>query len=207
MRRMCGARMPLAIRRDRAADDTGMNIKRGWTSHSRHKAAGSARVCAVAAALVLMPALAAAQDMVQPAPAPAVEKPGFFGAIGQWFERQTGEINATFKDAGRRFDNLGHEAGVVARTTVDGAKDAAGVVARLPNARVVSGHEKCLTASNGAPDCLAAADAVCKTKGFGSGKSVDMTTAEVCPPKVWMSGRTTGAGCHTETFVSRALCQ
>jgi hypothetical protein len=54
---------------------------------------------------------------------------------------------------------------------------------------------------------VAAAEAVCKTKGFGSGKSVDMTTAEVCPPKVWMSGRTSGEGCHTETFVSRALCQ
>ena len=48
---------------------------------------------------------------------------------------------------------------------------------------------------------------MCKTKGFEGGKSVDMTTAEVCPPQVYLSGRNSGPGCHTETFVSRALCQ
>jgi hypothetical protein len=161
--------------------------------------AGGLAACAM---LLCTPALSQA-----PAPSPAAEEPGMFRAIGNWFKRQAEEINANFKDAGRRFDNLGREAGVAARNTVDGARDAADAVARLPKTRVVSGHEKCRLAANGAPDCLAAADAVCKTKGFGSGKSVDMTTAEVCPPKVWMSGRTTGEGCHTETFVSRALCQ
>jgi hypothetical protein len=49
--------------------------------------------------------------------------------------------------------------------------------------------------------------AVCKAKGFESGKSLDMTTAEVCPPKVLLSGRNSGAECRDETFVSRALCQ
>jgi len=34
-----------------------------------------------------------------------------------------------------------------------------------------------------------------------------MTTAEVCPPKVYMSGRSTGPECSMETFVSRAFCQ
>jgi hypothetical protein len=35
-----------------------------------------------------------------------------------------------------------------------------------------------------------------------------MTTAEVCPPKVLLSGRTGAVGeCRDETFVSRALCQ
>jgi hypothetical protein len=48
---------------------------------------------------------------------------------------------------------------------------------------------------------------MCKAKGFASGKSADMTTAEVCPPQVYLSGRNSGPGCHTETFVSRALCQ
>jgi hypothetical protein len=54
---------------------------------------------------------------------------------------------------------------------------------------------------------VVAANAICKTKGFESGKSVDMTTAEVCPAQVYMAGRSTGPDCHTETFVSRALCQ
>ena len=80
-------------------------------------------------------------------------------------------------------------------------------MARLPKTRVISGHAKCKIAPNGAPDCIAAANAMCKGKGFASGKSVDMTTAEVCPAEVYLAGRNSGPGCHTETFVSRALCQ
>jgi len=101
----------------------------------------------------------------------------------------------------------GSAAGDAARTTVEGARDAADAVARIPVARAVSGHEKCQPAPNGAPDCVAAATTMCKAKGFGSGKSVDMTTAQVCPAKVYLSGRSTGPECTTETFVSRALCQ
>lgn len=155
--------------------------------------------------MLVMSALAGAQE--RPAQGSVAEEPGFFAAIGRWFDRQADSISSTFKDAGRQFGSFGREAGVAARTTVDGAKDAADAVARLPKTRVVSGHEKCRTAANGAPDCLAAANAVCKTRGFAGGKSLDMTTAEVCPPQVWMSGRTSGAGCRTETFVSRAICQ
>ncbi len=106
-----------------------------------------------------------------------------------------------------RFLNLGQDATLAARTTVDTAKDAADAVGRLPGTRVVSGHEKCRAAPNGAPDCIAAAYAICEKVGFKSGKSVDMTTAEVCPAEVYLAGRNSGPGCHTETFVSRALCQ
>jgi hypothetical protein len=161
----------------------------------------------VLAAVMLMSALAVAQYRTQPARDAAVADQDALTAIGLWFDRQVDALKATFNNANKRFDNFGHEAGVAARATVNGAKDAAHAVARLPNARVVSGYAKCRIAANGAPDCVSAADAVCKTKGFTSGKSVDMTTAEVCPPKVWMSGRNEGAGCHTETFVSSALCQ
>ncbi len=182
-----------------------MGSKRALISHPKHAAAQSAVTCLFAAALVLISALAAAQDG---ASAPkAREDRGFFGNIARWFDEQAEGINSTFKDAGNKIVNFGHEAGVVAKTTVEGAKDAAGAVARIPNARVVVGHEKCKNAPNGAPDCVAAANAVCKAKGFEFGRSVDMTTAEVCPPRVWMSGRTTGDECRTETFVSRALCQ
>lgn len=182
-----------------------MDIKRELTCRPRLALATGALAYATGALMLLTSALAGAQE--RPAPRGAAEDPGFFATIGRWFNRQTDSISSTFKDAGSKFDSLGREAGVAARTTVDGAKDAAGAVARLPNTRVVSGHEKCRIAANGAPDCVAAADLVCKTKGFTAGKSLDMTTAEVCPPQVWMSGRTSGAGCRTETFVSRALCQ
>ena len=132
---------------------------------------------------------------------------GFFAAIGHWFDRQADNISSGLKQAGEGIQNFGHEAGVAARTTVDNAKDAADEVANLPKTRVVSGHAQCRIAPNGAPDCLAAADNICKKAGFQSGKSLDMTTAEVCPPKVYLAGRNGGPECHTETFVSRALCQ
>lgn len=138
---------------------------------------------------------AAAQDGARPR-----EEPGFFEGIARWFDE-------TFSGAGRQVENFGHEAGVAAKTTVNSARDAAGAVARIPTARVMSGHAKCNNAPNGAPDCVAAADALCKAKGFESGKSLDMTTAEVCPAKVLLSGRSAPGQCKDETFVSRALCQ
>jgi hypothetical protein len=164
------------------------------------------RSCPLAIALVLTSALAFAQD-VAPSSEQAKEDPGFFGAVGRWFSQQSDSVNSTFKDARQKVEGLGQEAGAVAKSTVEGARDAAGAVARIPNVRTVSGHEKCQTAPNGAPDCVAAANAICKTKGFDSGRSLDMTTAEICPPKVWMAGRSTGPECRIETFVSRAVCQ
>lgn len=155
--------------------------------------------------MILMAALAAAQEG---APAPkAPEEPGFLASIGRWFDRQADSMNSTFGDARKKFENFGHEAGVAAKSTAAGAKDAADAVARIPQARVVTGHEKCRNAPNGAPDCVAAANTICKAKGFDSGKSMDMTTALVCPPKVLLSGHSSGPECRDETFVSRALCQ
>ncbi len=156
--------------------------------------------CVVVAAL--LPAAAAARDKGQTS-----EKPGFFQSIGRWFDRQADNIKSTFGGARSQVEEFGREAGMAATKTVDNAKDAADAVVSLPASRFVSGHEKCRIAPNGAPDCGPAADAVCRTKGFKSGSSVDMTTAEVCPPKVWLAGRSGGPACHTETFVSRAICQ
>lgn len=151
--------------------------------------------------------MALAQEAAKGNAPPPAEQPGFFGGIMQWFDRQASGIGSNLKGAGSQVDNFGHEAGAAAKTTVDGAKDAAGAVVKIPAARVVTGHERCALAPNGAPDCVAAANAMCKTKGFDAGKSVDMTTAEICPPQVLLSGRSTGPECHDETFVSRVLCQ
>ena len=156
--------------------------------------------------VVLASALAFAQD-VAPSSETRQEDTGFFAAIGRWFSQQSANANSTFKDARKKVEGFGKEAGAAAKSTVEGAKDVAGAVARIPNVRTVSGHEKCQVAPNGAPDCVAAANAICKTKGFDSGRSLDMTTAEVCPPKVGIAGRSTGPECRMETVVSRAVCQ
>jgi hypothetical protein len=164
--------------------------------------APSTITCLFAGAIVLVSAMAAAQEGARGQK--DREDPGFFGSIGRWFDEQAENFRSTFKDAGKKVENFGHEAGIAAKTTVEGAKDA---VARIPGTRVITGHEKCINAPNGAPDCVAAANAICKAKGFDSGKSMDMTTAEVCPPKVLLSGRNSGNECKDETFVSRALCR
>ncbi len=164
-------------------------------------AVSSLLVCIGAGAILFTATLALAQDS-----APAEER-GVFGNITRWVDEQASKLGSHFKGARSGVENLSHEAGVAAKSTVEGAKDAAGAVTRIPSARVVTGHEKCTIAPNGAPDCVVAANAICKTKGFESGKSVDMTTAEVCPAQVYVGGRSTGADCRTETFVSRALCQ
>ena len=128
--------------------------------------------------------------------------------MSRWWDQAADNWNSGVSGMRKRFESFGTEAGVAGRTAVDNAKNAADAVARLPSARVVTGHEKCKTAPNGAPDCVAATIALCKTKGFDNGgSSLDMTTAEVCPAQVYLSGRTDGPGCHTETFVSRAVCQ
>ncbi len=175
-----------------------MGDKRTLTFHSKKAAARPTVTWLFAGGIMLLSALAAAQD-ASTAPKPR-EDLGLFGNIGRWFDE-------TFHDAGKNVQNFGHEAGIAAKTTVHTAKDAADAVVRIPGARVITGHEKCRDAPNGAPDCVAAAMTICKAKGFESGKSLDMTTAEVCPAKVLLSGRSSGSECRDETFVSRALCQ
>jgi hypothetical protein len=178
-----------------------MDSKRASIRHSKP----AALCCALAAALLLMQATAFAQP--QRSDANGAEAPGFLAVLTQWFDRQAENIDSTFKNAGKGFANFGHEADIAARSTVDNATNAADAVARLPGARVVSGHAKCRIAPNGAPDCVTAANHVCRASGFRFGKSLDMTTAEICSAKVYLAGRNSGPGCHTETFVSRALCQ
>lgn len=160
-----------------------------------------------AGAILLTAAVAFAQEGANNNARAAADDPGFFGSIVDWFNRQSSSVGSHLRGAGSQVENFGHEAGVAAKSTVDGAKGVGDAMVKIPAARVVSGHEKCQIAPNGAPDCLAAANAMCKTKGFESGKSVDMTTAEICPAQVYLSGRSSGPGCHAETFVSRALCQ
>ncbi|MEJ2116358.1 MAG: hypothetical protein P8Z80_01165 [Pseudolabrys sp.] len=166
----------------------------------------AALICAATVVVALQPAMAGEKHHQA-----AAQEPGFFERIERWFDRHAGAFKSTFGGARTTVEEFGREAGMAATTTVDSAKDAAkdaaDAVGRLPSARVVSGYEKCRIAPNGAPDCGTAADSLCRAKGYKAGSSVDMTTAEVCPPKIYLAGRSSGPGCHTETFVSSALCR
>lgn len=163
-------------------------------------------VCAaglVLAGLMLAAAPAAAQNAKQ-------ETGGVLGDFGRWLDKSFTAIGDRFKDAGqgidRGVDNFNREAGDAAEATAGAAADAAGAVARLPNTRIVSGHQSCPLADNGAPDCAAAANRLCKAKGMKSGTSLEVTSARDCPARALIQ-REARAECHDVTFVTRAMCQ
>src|SRR5258708_6161144 len=178
-----------------------------------------AAACLVAG-LMLAPC-AWAQDAAPP-PAPPQEKPGVFQSIGRWFDNRARNFRDHLRRANRRTDPPGHDAAAnnkaisdqaakmgqgaadVGKGAADATVNAMGAVAKLPAARMMNGRERCIAAPNGAPDCVSAAEALCRKHGFTSGKSMDFTSAEECPVRTLL-GQTDE--CTTVTFISRAMCQ
>jgi hypothetical protein len=122
------------------------------------------------------------------------------------------------QSAKTKFDELGSDAAAnrksfdegaaaAGKNAVEATRSAVESVTKLPAARVAQGKERCELAANGAPDCQAAAENLCKKQGFASGKSLDFTSAEECPARVYLSGRQSPGECKTVTFISRAMCQ
>jgi hypothetical protein len=158
---------------------------------------------ATALAVALFTASALAQNQ-----APPPQSDGPFGAVGRWFSESFASIGSHFREAEQGVTKFGTEAGVAAKKTGTAVKDAADVVTKLPNTRVLAGHQKCTISANGAPDCHDAADKLCKRRGFTSGQTVDITSAHECPLQVTLGQREARAGeCKNVTFVSRAMCQ
>ena len=168
----------------------------------------------VAVALLASASFAGAQEPAPPNAAPAEPPqrivPGLptpqetLGAIGRLIDQSISGVGAGVKGAGETLGATTNAAGELAR----GVTDAAGTVARLPATNVVSGHELCAPAPNGAPDCTGASVALCKSKGFQRGNSLDITSAFKCPAQMWREGRAPNPQeCRDESFVSRAICQ
>ena len=166
------------------------------------------------AAVLLAPAAVAQEAAPQPPPVPQ-EKPGFFESIGRFFDQSATNFRDSLKGAKRRMDDLGNEAAAntrdinakaaaVGKGAAEATKDAVDAVTK---SRVMSGRERCTTAPNGAPDCVAAAEQLCRKHGYVTGKSMDFTSAEECPAKVYLGGQQTSPECYTVTFISRAMCQ
>jgi hypothetical protein len=194
---------------------------------------GAVLLCALPAGAqqFTQPAEPPAQDLQAPAPpaqaapAPIPESRGLIESIGRWFNQGTAGFRSHVDGARSSFDELNQSASGTTKTigntaievgkgAVDAGvaaagvtRDAVGTVAKLPLTRVVNGRERCAVAANGAPDCQAAAEALCKKRGFGSGKSMEFTSAEQCSPRVLLSGRQSDGDCATVTFISRAVCQ
>jgi hypothetical protein len=178
----------------------------------------------LAGGIVLLSFLSAAAQEQKPAPAnppaPAQDyAPGILDSVGRWLKDAFSRLGSNVEGARGTLGDLGGRATEAAKraantaqgaadTARNAAKEAADAVARLPNARVVNGRERCAVAANGAPDCRRAAEAVCRSKGFGSGTSLDIQSAQKCPARVWLSRRQPEPGeCDVESFVTRAVCQ
>jgi hypothetical protein len=164
-------------------------------------------VALCAAALVLSGAAAFAQAEKDEAKTEAKsENTDLFGDIGRWFDRSISSIGDQFKSAGKNIDQFNHEAGVAAKTTAGAAVDAADQAASLAKTRVVNGRQNCPISPNGAPDCNAAADRLCRAKGLKSGTSLDVTSARECPTRALLQ-KDARAECKDVTFVTRAMCR
>jgi hypothetical protein len=168
---------------------------------------------------------AAPPDTVAPTPStpPPASKPGVFESIGRFFDKGAKNFSEHLRGAKRKMDDLGDDAAAnskeisdqaakagksaadAGKSAVDATKSAVDAVAKLPTARMMSGRERCMNAPNGAPDCLAAAEALCRKHGYSTGKSMDFTSAEECPPKSLLGPAQ--PECTTVTFISRAMCQ
>lgn len=126
------------------------------------------------------------------------------GAIGRFIDQSLTNVGAGVKGAGETLGATTDAAGELAK----GVTDAAGAVARLPATNIVSGYQVCALAPNGAPDCDGASLALCRSKGFARGNSLDITSSFKCPAQLWREGRAPNPQeCRDESFVSRALCQ
>lgn len=150
-----------------------------------------------------------------PAAAPSASlptPPEVIGALGRLLNQSISNVgaaaNAGVKGAGETIGATSNAAGDLARGVTSGVTDAAGTVARLPLSNVVAGFQRCAIAGNGAPDCGIASAALCQSKGFSTGSSIDITSSRKCPSSVWTQGREPMPGeCQEESFVSRAMCQ
>jgi hypothetical protein len=132
----------------------------------------------------------------EPAPSPSPpareENPGLIGEIGKIFEKLP-----ALKSPSETIDDLNAR-----------AKDAGETLSRLAKPLMVTGRMICPASANGAPDCKAASDKLCQTKGFKEGQSLTADSAEKCSAKVLIPGRTRKPDdCRTDTYVTRALCQ
>ncbi len=104
-----------------------MDIKRALTFRRKWAAAPSALACVLAVVVVLMSALAVAQDRATlPTQKQSNDGGGFLAAVSRWFKDQSANVNSSFESARKKVEGISRDAGDAAKSTVEGAKDAAG---------------------------------------------------------------------------------
>jgi hypothetical protein len=203
---------------DEANRNAGMTTTGAMNAEKVVRASATPRVCVVVV-LALVAGSGLAQETQPPAATPPAApgqmprpfEPGFFDAVGRWFERGADDLNSKAKaardNAKGAFEDMGEKAKAAGTAAKDAAKDAAEKFSKLPGARVVEGRERCEVAPNGSADCRTSVESICRTKGLAAGKSLDIQQAEKCSVRSWLAGPPAKSDCKTETHVTRAVCQ
>jgi hypothetical protein len=127
-------------------------------------------------------------------PSAPSSQPGLIDKLGDWLKDSADGVSSGLKGTHRHIDNLN-------KGTVD-------ALTRIPVTGFATGRSHCARAANGAPDCYAASDTLCREKGYASGKSLATEAAETCNPRIYLPGYKRKDGdCRVDTFVTRAACQ
>jgi hypothetical protein len=169
-----------------------------------------------------------------PAQEPPNKPEGFFDAFNKWsrdFKAKVDEANAKWKasvdetnaklkasadennaklkqsveENNARWRELQQRNEQAVKDAAAAQKEAAEAFKNLANTRIVEGRQICELAANGSPDCQAAAEVICKGKGFTIGKSADITTSRKCSARSLL--QRDERACRTETVVIKAACQ
>jgi hypothetical protein len=120
-------------------------------------------------------------------------RPGLIDKLGDLLRDSAEGVSSTLKDTGQRLQDIN-------KGTVD-------TLTSIPVTGFASGRSLCPRSANGAPDCYAATEKLCKDKGYSAGRSLDTETAETCNPRIYLPGYKRKDGdCKVETFVTRAAC-
>ena len=126
--------------------------------------------------------------------APSLGGGGLLEKLGDWLRDSAEGVSSGLKGTQERIDDIN-------KGTLD-------TLSRIPVAGFASGRTLCPRAANGAPDCYAATDRLCREKGYTGGRSLDTESSETCNPRIYLPGYQRKDGdCRIETFVTRAACQ
>jgi hypothetical protein len=141
------------------------------------------------------------RDEPAPSPDPAPkENPGLLNEIGKLLEKPS-SVLPTLKSPMQTIDDLNARA-------KDMTKDATDSLSRLTKSSMATGRVACPVSANGAPDCKAASDKLCQSKGFKEGNSLAMDATRSCSAKsLLLGGKPDESQCRSENFVTHALCQ
>ena len=122
------------------------------------------------------PASLAPQPPASPPPADPQpsSRPGLLDKLGDWLRDSADGVSSGLKDTQQRIEDIN-------KGTLD-------TLTNIPVAGFASGRALCPRSANGAPDCYAATETLCKDKGYTTGRSLDTESAETCNPRIYLPG-------------------